>query len=80
MFFLFPKWLLGHTNSPGSICQGVKDTVLGRKVVVSVPKEVLVYMGGFLYTEVSRVLLGPGETRVSKRGMKPLLLGTSLVN
>ena len=38
------------------MCQGVKYTVLGRKDVVAVPLEVLVCMGGFLYTEVSRVM------------------------
>ena len=35
---------------------------------------------GFLHTEVSNVLPGPGETRVSKKGMEPLLLGTFVVN
>ena len=35
---------------------------------------------GLLYTEVSNVLSGPGECKVSKRGMDPLLLGTSVVN
>ena len=36
-----------NINSPGPICQGAKHTVLYRKVVVSVPIEVLVSMGGF---------------------------------
>ena len=58
-------------NSPGPMCQGVKDTVLGRKVVLSVPMEVL---------EISRVRLGAGETRVSKKGMELLLFGASVVN
>ena len=35
---------------------------------------------GFQDTEVVRVLLGPGETRVSKKGMEPLSLGFSVVN
>ena len=35
---------------------------------------------GFLYTEASNVLSGAEETKVSKKGMDPLLLGTSVVN
>ena len=35
---------------------------------------------GFLYTEVINVLSGPGETKVSMKGMNLLLLGTSVVN
>ena len=35
---------------------------------------------GFLYTEDSNVLSGPGETRVSRNRIHPLLLGTSVVN
>ena len=34
---------------------------------------------GFLYTEVIRVSLGPGETRVSKKGMEPLFLIIEMV-
>ena len=30
---------------------------------------------GFLYTDVIRVLLGPGETRVSKQGYGPIVMG-----
>ena len=43
--------------------QGVKDTVLCRKVVVAVPIKVLVSVGGF---PVSNVLLGP------RKAMGPL--------
>ena len=42
--------------------------------------EVLVCVGEFLHTEVSNKLSGPGETKVSKNVMDPLLLGTSVVN
>ena len=35
---------------------------------------------GFLQTEVSSMLSGPGVTKVSKNGMDPLLLETSVVN
>ena len=61
------------------MCQGVKDTILSRKVVMAVPVGYRSVWVGFLYTEVSRVLLDPGETRVSKKRMQPLLLGASVV-
>ena len=35
---------------------------------------------GFLYTELSNMLSGPWDARVSKNGMNPLLLGTFVVN
>ena len=35
---------------------------------------------GFLYTEVVKVLLGPGKTRVYRKGMEPLSLEFSVVN
>ena len=35
---------------------------------------------GFLYTVVVMVLLGPGETRVSRKGKASSLLGSSMVN
>ena len=35
---------------------------------------------GFLYTEASNVMSGHVETTVSKKGMDPLLLETSVVN
>ena len=35
---------------------------------------------GFLYIEVVRVLLDPGETRVSKKGIDPPSLRFSVVN
>ena len=35
---------------------------------------------GFLYTMVVRILLGPWETRVSKKGKTPLSLGFSMVS
>ena len=35
---------------------------------------------GFLYFEVVSVLLGPGETRLSKKGKEQLSLGFSMVN
>ena len=43
--------------------------------------EVLVSMWvGFLCTEAAWVLLGPGETSMPKKGMKPLSVGFSMVN
>ena len=45
---------------------------------MAVQVEVLVNMGRFPIQEVSYVLLGPGETRVFKKGMEALLLGTSV--
>ena len=47
VFLLFLKKLLVGSNSTVPLCQGVKDTVFGRKVMVTVPVEVLVHMGGF---------------------------------
>ena len=35
---------------------------------------------GFLYTVVTKVLLGPGETRVSRKGKAPSWLDFSVVN
>ena len=35
---------------------------------------------GFLYTVVVKVLLGHRETRVSRKGKTPSLLGSSVVN
>ena len=35
---------------------------------------------GFLYTEVRSMLSGPGETKVSKNGINPSLLGTSVIH
>ena len=45
--------------------------------MLAVPVEVLVCMSRFLYTEVSYVLSGPAETKVSNKGMDPSLLGNS---
>ena len=47
--------MLVGTNSPGPICQS------GRKVAVAVQMEAPVCVGRFLYLEISRVLLDPGE-------------------
>ena len=65
VFLLFPKWLLVSTNSPVPVCQDVKGSVFCRKVLVVVPMEVLVCRGGL---PIQR-LLGPGLTKVSKKGM-----------
>ena len=35
---------------------------------------------GFLYTVATKVLLGPGETGVSRKGEAPSLLESSVVN
>ena len=35
---------------------------------------------GFIYTVVIKVLWGPRETRVSKKGVKPLFLDFFMVN
>ena len=48
--------------------------------MVTVPVKVLVCVGEFLYTDVVRVLLGPGETRVSRKGMEPSSLGFFTMN
>ena len=61
-----------------ALCQGVKDITLGRKAMMAVPMEVLLCVVGFLYTEVVRVLLGPGESRVSSKGMEPLSWGLTV--
>ena len=42
--------------------------------------KVLVCIGRFSYTEISKVLSGPGETKVSRNGMDPSVLGVSWVN
>ena len=42
---------------------------------MAVPVEVHICMGGFLYTEAGNVLSDPGETKVSKKGVSPSLLG-----
>ena len=40
--------------------------------------EVLICVVGFMYTEVSSVLSGPGVANVSKNGIDPLVLETSV--
>ena len=67
-------------NSPGPMCQSIKDTILGRKVVVAVPIESTSLYGWVSYTQRLVELLHPTETRVSMNGMKPLLLGASMMN
>ena len=62
------------------MCEHVEHTIFSRDAVVTVPMEVLVGICGFLYTDVIRKPLSPRETRVSKKGMDPSLLGTSVVN
>ena len=37
VFLLFLKYMCPGANSPGSMHQGVKDTVLCREVVMAVP-------------------------------------------
>ena len=46
MFLLFVNQLCAGTNSPGPMCQGVKDALFCKEVVAG-PIEVLVYVGGF---------------------------------
>ena len=47
--------------------------------MVAVLIEELVHVG-FLYADVMRVLLGPGEMKVFGQGMEPYSLGFSQVN
>ena len=43
-------------------------------------KWLLLLWVGLLYTVVVRVTLGPGKTRVSRKGKAPSSLGSSMVN
>ena len=67
-------------NSTCVMCQGVEDTVFSREFVVAVPVEVLVYGWVSCTQMLSNVLSGLWETKVSRNGMDPSLLGTSVVN
>ena len=51
------------------MCQGVKDTVFCTEAMMAVPVKILSVWMGFLYTEVSNVLYGSRETKVSKKEM-----------
>ena len=62
------------------MCLSFEDTVFCRNVLVAIPIEVLVCVSRFPVIKVRRVLSGPGETKMSKNGMAPLLLGTSVMN
>ena len=55
MFLLCVKKLCVDTNSPSPMCEGVEDTVFSREVMGAALMEVLVCVGGCLYTEVSNV-------------------------
>ena len=68
------------TNSPWSMYEGVRHTVLSRKVVVTNPVKILVCMSMFSVHCVSRVFTGPGVTSVSEKGIDPSVLGSSVVN
>ena len=48
--------------------------------MVAAPKNYWSVWVHFLYTEVSNVFSGPGETKVSKKEMDSSLLGTAVVN
>ena len=64
-----------------AICVKVlKDTILYRKAMMAVQWGYWSMWVGLLYTEVIRVLLSPGETRVSRKGMEPLSVGFSVLN
>ena len=62
------------------MCQSVEDTVFSREFVVTVPMALLVCVSCLQHTEASNMLSGPWETNVSRNGMDPLMLGTSMVN
>ena len=60
--------------------QCVKDTVIYRKVIVAVHSGGTGYYGWVFYTQMLIMQSGPRETKVSKKGIESLLLGTCVVN
>ena len=58
------------------MCQGAKDTVFFWGGYDGCPSGgTYLYGWVFLYTEAGNVLSDPGETKVSKKGVSPSLLG-----
>ena len=80
MVLFFLEQMLPGAHQPGTMCQVVKDNIIGRKAMVTVPVAALLHVDGFLYTGIVRKLFGPVETRVSRKGMGPLFWGFSVVN
>ena len=51
------------------MCHGIEDTVFSRKVMVAVPVEALVCVGGATCIQILVVLSGLGETKELKNGI-----------
>ena len=77
--FLFSQ-LWSRTDGMSSMCQCVNDTVLGSNIVVTVPWEVQVSMGGFSVHPYCKLPSSSGLMMVSRKGMEPSSFASSTVN
>ena len=78
----YPEWALTRANikqKKTSINQGKAKTQI-RQMMVTVPVQVQIFMCGLLYTHVNWELSGCGITVVSRKGIDPSALASSVVN
>ena len=77
--FLLEYWLV-CADHPCPMCQGVVNDIFSKKKWLPSQWRYWSVWVVYLYTDVVKVLLGSGETRLSRKDKAPSFLESSLVN